>query len=218
MTLAQDMGRGNLASRQSRIRLQEVCHPYCSPWQFRQASYKPRSRSVCIFAYICGVHDHVVPRKDECAVKILKQSLKVLQPLLRWTRLLSRRPKAFCKTKRKRRNWSWNPWPDLPPALQQIGPRMELEIVKAEEGLCGGQVLYHQHIHKPAAEVAQKTRDIKDREELRVKRRKQQVTMLKLLPIDLVLIACRGSNKYYPKGFSSHRRVVKEISSAEGSM
>ena len=52
---------------------------------------------------------------------------------------------------------------------------MELEIVKAEEGLCNGQVLYHQHINKPAAEIAQKTRDIKDREELRQERRKQQV-------------------------------------------
>ena len=52
---------------------------------------------------------------------------------------------------------------------------MELEIVKAEEGLCNGQVLYHSHINKPAAEVAEKTRDIKDREELRVQRRKQQV-------------------------------------------
>ena len=55
---------------------------------------------------------------------------------------------------------------------------MELEIVKAEEGLCSGQVLYHQHISKPAAEVAQKTRDIKDREELRQQRRKQQVCLL----------------------------------------
>ena len=47
--------------------------------------------------------------------------------------------------------------------------------MKAEEGLCTGQVLYHQHISKPAAEVVKKTRDIKDQEELREKRRKQQV-------------------------------------------
>lgn len=47
--------------------------------------------------------------------------------------------------------------------------------MKAEEGLCNGQVLYHQHITKPAKEVEEKTREIKDREELREQRRKQQV-------------------------------------------
>lgn len=58
--------------------------------------------------------------------------------------------------------------------IPQIGPRMELEIVKAEEGMCNGQVLYHQHITKPAAEVAEKTKELQDREELRQKRRRQQ--------------------------------------------
>ena len=52
---------------------------------------------------------------------------------------------------------------------------MELEIVKAEEGMCAGQVLYHQHIHKSETEVNAQTEEIKDREELREKRRKQQV-------------------------------------------
>ena len=49
--------------------------------------------------------------------------------------------------------------------------------MKAEEGLCSGQVLYHQHISKPAGEVARKTRDIKDREELRIQRRREQVLL-----------------------------------------
>lgn len=57
----------------------------------------------------------------------------------------------------------------------QVGPRMELEIVKAEEGLCSGKVLYHQHINKTEEEVQAQTEDIKSREELREKRRKQQV-------------------------------------------
>jgi hypothetical protein len=61
----------------------------------------------------------------------------------------------------------------LHPALQ-IGPRMELEIVKAEEGMCTGEVLYHQHINKSKAEVAEKSKEIQDREELREKRRRQQ--------------------------------------------
>jgi len=52
---------------------------------------------------------------------------------------------------------------------------MELEIVKAEEGMCTGEVLYHQHINKSKAEVAEKSKEIQDREELREKRRRQQV-------------------------------------------
>ena len=60
----------------------------------------------------------------------------------------------------------------------QIGPRMELEIVKAEEGMCTGEVLYHQHFTRSKAEVAEKSKEIQDREELRQKRRRQQVRAL----------------------------------------
>ena len=52
---------------------------------------------------------------------------------------------------------------------------MELEIVKAEEGLCGGRVLYHQHVHKSAAEVDKQTRTIQSQQELKEKRKRQQV-------------------------------------------
>lgn len=38
--------------------------------------------------------------------------------------------------------------------LQEIGPRMELDIVKAEEGLCEGKVLYHMIETRTAEEVA----------------------------------------------------------------
>ena len=37
---------------------------------------------------------------------------------------------------------------------EQIGPRMELEIVKVEEGLCDGRVLFHAHVQKSDAERA----------------------------------------------------------------
>lgn len=30
----------------------------------------------------------------------------------------------------------------------QIGPRMELEVVKVEEGMCSGRVLYHSYVQR----------------------------------------------------------------------
>ena len=61
--------------------------------------------------------------------------------------------------------------------MLQVGPRMELEIVKAEEGMCAGQVLYHQHITKSDAEVQAQSEQIRSAEELREKRRKEQVSL-----------------------------------------
>ena len=36
--------------------------------------------------------------------------------------------------------------------LTEIGPRMTLELVKIEEELCGGNVMYHNHIIKTEEE------------------------------------------------------------------
>uniref|UniRef100_A0A915K3M1 Brix domain-containing protein n=1 Tax=Romanomermis culicivorax TaxID=13658 RepID=A0A915K3M1_ROMCU len=58
--------------------------------------------------------------------------------------------------------------------LTEIGPRMKLQLIKLQDGFCGGEVLYHKFIHKSAAqkEAARKTKLAKDR--LREKRRKEQ--------------------------------------------
>jgi ribosome biogenesis protein SSF1/2 len=32
--------------------------------------------------------------------------------------------------------------------LTEIGPRLRLELVKIEEGMCDGKVLYHKYVHK----------------------------------------------------------------------
>eukprot|EP00891_Asterochloris_glomerata_P008337 jgi/Astpho2/8337/e_gw1.00122.100.1_t len=64
--------------------------------------------------------------------------------------------------------------------LQEVGPRLELEVVKVEEGLCQGKVLYHSWVSKSPAEAAQQESVVAEgrtREELREKRRKQQVSM-----------------------------------------
>lgn len=57
----------------------------------------------------------------------------------------------------------------------QIGPRMELEIVKVEEGLCSGRVLFHSHKHKSSEEAEAQQADIDERERLRAERRREQV-------------------------------------------
>ncbi len=37
--------------------------------------------------------------------------------------------------------------------LVELGPRMRLRLVKVEEGLCQGQVMWHEHIHKSQEEI-----------------------------------------------------------------
>ena len=59
--------------------------------------------------------------------------------------------------------------------LVQLGPRLEMEMVKAEEGLCSGQVLFHAHVQKPPEAAAAQQMAVQDREQLRTKRRQQQV-------------------------------------------
>ncbi|WFD27544.1 hypothetical protein MNAN1_002542 [Malassezia nana] len=58
--------------------------------------------------------------------------------------------------------------------LREIGPRMELRLVKIEEGLNGSTVLYHDYVHKTAAEVAQQSREVAERQRLAQERRAEQ--------------------------------------------
>ena len=50
-----------------------------------------------------------------------------------------------------------------------------MEVVKAEEGLCTGRVLFHAHVQKPPEAAAAQEATIQDRDQLRTKRRQQQV-------------------------------------------
>lgn len=63
----------------------------------------------------------------------------------------------------------------------QIGPRLELEVVKVEEGMCEGKVLFHSFVHKSAGEAAKQQQHVSQKaeeEQLRAKRRHQQVCLL----------------------------------------
>lgn len=64
----------------------------------------------------------------------------------------------------------------------QVGPRLELEVIKAEEGLCSGRVLFHAHVEKDPEAAEQQQAAVEEtaatqeeRERLRAVRRHQQV-------------------------------------------
>ncbi|KAI8815337.1 Brix domain-containing protein [Cladochytrium replicatum] len=54
--------------------------------------------------------------------------------------------------------------------LAELGPRLTLQLVKITEGLCGGEVLHHEHKVKSAVEVAAQLKRL----ELKMARRKEQ--------------------------------------------
>ena len=58
--------------------------------------------------------------------------------------------------------------------LYEIGPRMELEVIKVEEGLCDGKVLFHKYIKKSKKEVEVQENEIEARRRERERRRRQQ--------------------------------------------
>lgn len=58
--------------------------------------------------------------------------------------------------------------------LTELGPRMTLRLTKVEEGLCGGKVMWHEYIHKTAAEMAALERTWAERTRVRDERRRVQ--------------------------------------------
>ena len=63
----------------------------------------------------------------------------------------------------------------------QIGPRLELEVMKVEEGLCDGKVLYHSIVKKSAGEASEQQDEKEKARQLKEKRRKQQVQVFSLM-------------------------------------
>ncbi|CAF0790146.1 unnamed protein product [Adineta ricciae] len=58
--------------------------------------------------------------------------------------------------------------------LTEIGPRMTLELVKIEDGLCDGEVLYHTHISKTSEEVAELRQRTIEKKRLKEQRKREQ--------------------------------------------
>jgi ribosome biogenesis protein SSF1/2 len=47
--------------------------------------------------------------------------------------------------------------------LYEIGPRMKLKLVKIEEGVCDGEVLYHDSIKKSPEELSEIRENLKSK-------------------------------------------------------
>lgn len=58
--------------------------------------------------------------------------------------------------------------------LQEIGPRMTLQLMKIEEGLLTGEVLYHDHIVKTEEEKEALRKMVEKKKKLKEQRKKQQ--------------------------------------------
>lgn len=63
--------------------------------------------------------------------------------------------------------------------LQEVGPRMELKLVKVQEGFCDGSVIFHQYITKTPEEIESLQERRAQKEKLKEKRRKQQEENIK---------------------------------------
>ncbi|KAK6858442.1 Brix domain-containing protein [Apiospora arundinis] len=58
--------------------------------------------------------------------------------------------------------------------MVELGPRMKLRLVKVEEGLSGGNVMWHEHIHKSKDELQELEKRWEQRRTEKEKRRKEQ--------------------------------------------
>lgn len=63
--------------------------------------------------------------------------------------------------------------------LHEVGPRMTLQLVKVEEGLCDGDVMFHEYVKKTSEEVAVLRALKEQREALRKQRRAEQEANVK---------------------------------------
>jgi len=58
--------------------------------------------------------------------------------------------------------------------LVELGPRMELQLVKVEQGVCEGKVLFHKYIHKSKAEEKEQEQMIQKRKREKEARKQHQ--------------------------------------------
>jgi ribosome biogenesis protein SSF1/2 len=58
--------------------------------------------------------------------------------------------------------------------LHELGPRLNFSLVKIEEGVCKGNVVYHEYIKRTPGEVKKQIDGIKNKRDLKEKRKKDQ--------------------------------------------
>jgi len=63
--------------------------------------------------------------------------------------------------------------------LTELGPRMRLQLVKIEEGLCSGEVLFHEFVKKTPEEINEMKKRKEEARKLKEQRKKQQQENIK---------------------------------------
>ena len=58
--------------------------------------------------------------------------------------------------------------------LHELGPRLSLKLVKIEEGVCRGNVVHHEYIKRTPGEIKKQLDSLKNKRELKEKRKKEQ--------------------------------------------
>ena len=56
--------------------------------------------------------------------------------------------------------------------LHELGPRLKMKLIKIEEGLCRGNVVFHALKRKTPAEVRKQLDSLKNKRELKEKRKR----------------------------------------------
>lgn len=64
--------------------------------------------------------------------------------------------------------------------LTEVGPRLNLSLIKIEEGICSGKILYHSYINKSDKEIKSLEAKHKKRQREKDERRKEQAANVKL--------------------------------------
>ncbi|BES91591.1 Brix [Nesidiocoris tenuis] len=59
--------------------------------------------------------------------------------------------------------------------LMELGPRMTLQLIKVEDGLMDGEVMYHEYVHKTEEEKAEILKRREERKKLKLKRKQTQM-------------------------------------------
>ena len=62
--------------------------------------------------------------------------------------------------------------------LQEIGPRLKLKLIKIEEGVLKGPVVYHRYINLSEAEQLSQNKIMRERKKLKTERRKAMEAIL----------------------------------------
>lgn len=58
--------------------------------------------------------------------------------------------------------------------LHELGPRLKLKLVKIEEGVCRGNVVFHAYVKKSKAEIKAQSDEVKKKRELKAERKRIQ--------------------------------------------